>query len=251
VRRLGKAVFRRDGLVLNVTGDAAGIDLVLKEVGHLTERLGTDAAEAHAALRLPGPVRTGVSIAAQVCYVAQVVAAPGFLDPSSAALSVVSRELSKGYLYNRIRVQGGAYGGMSLYDSLGRTFSFLSYRDPHLAETLKVFDDAARHLLETGISGEELEKTIVGTVGSLDRPADPAGKGYLSMIRHFAGVTDADRQAFRNRVLDLSPEEFLKAVRDVLVPALEGSSVAVYAGEDRLLQANETLVPRLTVEPLA
>jgi hypothetical protein len=195
-------------------------------------------------------MQIGVSIAAQVCYVAQVAAAPGYLDPASAALSVVSRELSKGYLYNRIRVQGGAYGGMSLYDPLGRIFSFLSYRDPRLAETLKVYEEAAHWLLDAGIRPEEMEKTIIGTVGSLDRPADPSGKGYLSMIRHVAGITDANRQAFRDRVLDLSPEEFLKTVREVLIPILKESSVAVYAGEDRLARANETLVPKLVVEPL-
>jgi Zn-dependent M16 (insulinase) family peptidase len=139
---------------------------------------------------------------------------------------------------------------MSLYDPLGKTFSFLSYRDPRLTETLKVYEEAARYLLEAGISGEELEKTIIGTIGSLDRPADPAGKGYLSMIRHFAGITDADRQAFRDRVLELSPDEILKTVREILVPALKASSVAVYAGEERLLRANETLVPKLVIEPL-
>ncbi len=250
MERLKRLVFRHDGLVLNVTGDAAGIGLVLKESGALLERLGNGVSAKKAASSLPGPLQTGVSIAAQVCYVAQVAAVPGYFDPSSAALSVISKELSKGFLYNRIRVQGGAYGGMSLYDPLGKTFSFLSYRDPRLTETLKVYEEAARYLLEEGISGEELEKTIIGTIGSLDRPADPAGKGYLSMIRHFAGITDADRQAFRDRVLELSPDEILKTVREILVPALMASSVAVYAGEERLLRANETLVPKLVIEPL-
>jgi Zn-dependent M16 (insulinase) family peptidase len=250
MERLKKLVFRRGGLLFNVTGDAAGINLLLTQVGPLMERIGDAAPGGVTASMRPEPAQLGISIAAQVCYVAQVAAAPGYFDPSSAALSVVSRELSKGYLYNRIRVQGGAYGGMSLYDPLGRLFSFLSYRDPHLSETLKVYDEAARWLLETGIGEEELEKTIIGTIGSLDRPADPSGKGYLSMIRHFTGITDDNRQAFRDRVLGLSPEELLKTVREVLIPALKASSVAVYAGEDRLARANETLQQKLVIEPL-
>ena len=250
MQRLRGGVFSRGGLLINVTGDAAGIDLLLARIESLTERLESSASGMPAAFVPPGPTQIGISIAAQVCYVAQVAAAPGYLDPASAALSVVSRELSKGYLYNRIRVQGGAYGGMSLYDPLGRIFSFLSYRDPRLAETLKVYEGAARWLLDEGIRPEEMEKTIIGTIGSLDRPADPSGKGYLSMIRHFAGITDGNRQAFRDRVLDLSPEKLLETVREVLMPILRESSVAVYAGEDRLARANETLVPKLVVEPL-
>ena len=250
MERLRGLVFRRGGLLLNVTGDAQGMDLVLKEIGRLTGRLGGGAAAGSAAAMPPAAVQLGVSIAAQVCYVARVAPAPGYLDPSSAALSVISRELSKGFLYNRIRVQGGAYGGMSLYDPVGRIFSFLSYRDPRLEETLRVYDEAARYLQETGIDEEDLEKTIIGVIGSLDRPADPAGKGYLSMVRHFSGISDAHRQAFRDRILGLSPAELLKAVREVLVPALRASSVAVYAGEDRLARANETLSAKLVIEPL-
>jgi presequence protease len=250
MERVKRLVFRRGGLLLNITGDAAGIDLMLSQIGHLKDRLADDASAEAQASMLPTPAHRGISIAAQVCYVAQVAAAPGYFDPSSAALTVLSRELSKGYLYNRIRVQGGAYGGMSLYDPLGRFFSFLSYRDPHLAATLKVYDAAAPWLLETGIGEEDLEKTIIGTIGSLDRPADPAGKGYLSMVRHFAGIIDSDRQGFRDRILSLSPDDLLKTAREVLIPALKTSSVAVYAGEERLKQANESLEAKLVIEPL-
>jgi len=250
MERLRALVFRRGRLLINVTGDAEGIELLLKEIGNLTGRLGGGPPGVAAASVPPGPAQLGVSIAAQVCYVAQVALAPGYLDPSSAALAVASRELSKGYLYNRIRVQGGAYGGMSLYDPAGRIFSFLSYRDPRLEETLRVYEGAARHLLDAGIDADELEKTVIGTLGTLDRPSDPAGKGYLAMVRHFSGITDADRQAFRDRVLAMTPEALLKAVREVLVPALEASSVAVYAGRERLARARETAVPNLVIEPL-
>ncbi len=250
LERLKALVFGRGRLLVNVTGDAEGIDRVLKEIGNMTRRLG-DGAPGHAASPMSlSPARIGVSIAARVCYVARVVTTPGYVDPSSAALAVASRELSKGYLYNRIRVQGGAYGGMSLYDPVGRIFSFLSYRDPHLEETLKVYEGAARHLLDAGIGADDLEKTVIGTLGTLDRPSDPAGKGYLAMVRHFSGITDADRQAFRDRILAMTPDELLRAVREVLVPALDESSVAVYAGEDRLARARETAVPQLTIEPL-
>ncbi len=250
LERLKALVFGRGRLLVNVTGDAEGISRVLGEIASLTGRLGAGDPGAAAAALPPVPARLGVSIAAQVCYVAQVAPTPGYIDPASAALAVASRELSKGYLYNRIRVQGGAYGGMSFYDPVGRIFSFLSYRDPHLEETLKVYEGAARHLLEAGIDADELEKTVIGTLGSLDRPSDPAGKGYLAMVRHFSGIADTDRQAFRDRVLAMTPGELLKTVREVLVPALGASSVAVYAGRDRLARARETAVPNLVIEPL-
>lgn len=250
--RLKEMVFRRDGMVVNITGDSEGLKGLFDELVPLVCRLpaggdrpamppsGFDLRSCHA----------GVHIPAQVCYVARVLPAPSYLDPESAVLMVLSKELSKGYLYNRIRVQGGAYGGMSMYDPVTGLFSFLSYRDPHLVETLKVYDEAARFVLDNPLDRKELEKGIIGTIGALDRPMDPAGKGYTSMIRNFIGITDADRQEFRNRILSMTSKTLSRAATEFLVSSWGASAVSVYASPERLAEANEILDPKLLIEPL-
>ena len=80
----------------------------------------------------PRPAHVGIAIPAQVSYVAKVLAAPPYRDPLSAPLFVLAKQLSNGYLYRHIRVQGGAYGGSCRYEPLSGLFAFLSYRDPHL-----------------------------------------------------------------------------------------------------------------------
>jgi hypothetical protein len=163
---------------------------------------------------------------------------------------VLARQLSSGYLYKRIRVQGGAYGGMSQYDPMNGNFSFLSYRDPHLVETLKVYNDAIDFISGNKIEDEDLEKAIIGTIGLLDKPMDPSGRGYIALIRNFAGLTDKHRQSFRNRAFDTSTESLMEAASRLLAPAVKSSSVAVYAAAERLSKANEKLVPKLEIETL-
>ena len=141
----------------------------------------------------------------------QGVSGAYYKNELSAPLLVLSRFLSNNYLYKRIRVQGGAYGGMSQYDPLNGQFSFLSYRDPNLSETINVYEETLAYLKEKTIDVQELEKAIIGTIGQLDKPMDPASMGYTAMIRSFAGLSDSSRQEFRNRVIDVSPAKIMEA----------------------------------------
>ena len=100
-------------------------------------------------------VHTGIAIPAQVSYVAKVFSAPAYTDPLSAPMFVLARQLSSGYLYKHIRVQGGAYGGMSQYDPMSGTFALLSYRDPNIINTLNVYRKAEEFISQNKISREE------------------------------------------------------------------------------------------------
>jgi len=248
--RLCDMIFRKDRLMLNLTADSEGIVLLSEAANELVLRLASGGNPGVPSMPELHPVHAGIAIPAQVCYVAKVMPAPTYSDPHSASLLVLSRELSNGYLYKHIRVQGGAYGGMSMYDTMNGNFSFISYRDPNLLETLKVYDDAVDFISQNKIERDELEKTIIGTIGALDKPMDPSSKGYAAMIRDLAGITDEDRQNFRNKVLETSPQSLIEVANRYIKPAMQSSAVAVYAANERLSKANEVLDTKLEIEPL-
>jgi len=248
--RLRTMVFRKGRLILNLTADPDGIDLLAEGLESLAGRLAYGGSVEVSSSPELFPRRCGVVIPAEVCYVARVFPAPTYSDPLSPALMVLARQLSSGYLYKHIRVQGGAYGGMSRYDPACGIFSFLSYRDPNLIETLKVYDDAIDLMSGTRIKDEELDKAIISAIGSFDRPMDPSSKGYSAMIRSFAGLTDEDRRRFRDGIFDVSAESIMEAAGRLPAPAAEPSSIAVYAAIDRLNKANETLDQKLEIGPL-
>jgi len=250
ITTLREFLFQRGKVTVNLTADAEGLQILEENLAGMLQRLRGGSLARASALSTPAPVSSGITVAAQVCYVAKVLRAPAYSDPRAPALYVLSRDLSKGDLYKRIRVQGGAYGGMSQYDPMNGCFSFLSYRDPHLVETLRVYDEAIDSRSRQKIDREDLEMAIIGTIGAMDRPMDPAGKGFVSMIRDFAGITDEDRLKFRKGVFAVTAESLLEAARRCLLPALEAASVAVYASDDRLRKANEVLRPELSIEPL-
>ncbi|MBN2124977.1 MAG: insulinase family protein [Deltaproteobacteria bacterium] len=177
-----------------------------------------------------------LTIPAQVNYVGK--GAPlyslGYRFHGSA--HVITRYLRNSWLWDRIRVQGGAYGAFCLFDRLSGILSFVSYRDPNIAGTLKAFDESARFLRETEITSGELTKSIIGTIGDIDQYQLPDAKGYTSMLRHLSGESDADRQRVREEVLETAPEDF-KAFARVLEQAAEKSLVKVLGSEKAVKEA--------------
>ena len=248
--RLREMIFVRNRLYLNLTADEEGLERLTGTSGALLTSLpaGNPPAvlpeEAHRAEHI------GIAVPAQVSYIAKVMAAPPYDNPLSAGLFVLARQLSNGYLYRHVRVQGGAYGGFCRYEPLGGLFSFLSYRDPRLTETLAVYQAAVEAAIGNPIAPEELEKAVIGSIGALDRPSDPAGRGYTAMVREFSGLTDSDRLRFRGEVLKVTPEQIQEAARDYFPKASEAAVIAVCAAEDRLQKAKEIMRVKLTLEKL-
>ncbi|HYW81793.1 MAG TPA: insulinase family protein, partial [Spirochaetia bacterium] len=138
---------------------------------------------------------------ASVGYIARAV--PGFFydHPMSGAGAVLGHLLSTGYLWEKVRMEGGAYGAFSYPRNTDGLFLFGSYRDPHITHTLHAFRDGLQLMEKGDLPDTEVEKAIIGTIGREDRPIDPGEKGFVSLQRRLHGVTDAARQARRDGLL--------------------------------------------------
>ena len=248
---LRNMIFRKERLALNMTADSKGLSLLSEAAATFIEKLPDNREHGnHHETPLPSPAHAGIAIPAQVSYVAEILKAPGYADLLTASLLVAAKLLSNGYLYKHIRVQGGAYGGMCQYDPSSGLFAFLSYRDLHIVETLKVYSDTPAFIAKEKVNKEELEKAIIGAIGALDRPMDPHTRGYSAMIRDFTGLDDKMRLNLRGRILDMGERKLMEDISHFLVPALGSSVIAVFGEESRLSAANEVLKTKLNLEPL-
>jgi len=252
--RLRSLIFSKARLTLNMTADPKGLELLTSATTALLERLPDQGMlGVPAVFPLVGPHNLGIAIPAEVSYAAKAFKAPGFADPLASTLLVASKLLSDGYLYKHIRVQGGAYGGMCQYDASSGLFAFLSYRDPHIVETLQVYNNAPASLTDGKPTPDELEKAIIGTIGALDKPMDPSTRGYVALIRHFAGLDDAIRARLRQEILDMKEGRLRDDSSRFLAAAAASAVVAVCGKEERLRAANEDLLKTgqdLQIEPL-
>jgi Zn-dependent M16 (insulinase) family peptidase len=110
----------------------------------------------------------GLTIPAQVNYVGKAanIYESGYKLHGSTL--VINNFLRTTWLWDRVRVQGGAYGGFSSFDRRSGVFSFGSYRDPNLLQTIENYDRAAQFLREVDLNEMEIRKSIIGTIADFD-----------------------------------------------------------------------------------
>lgn len=152
---------------------------------------------------------------------------------------VITHFLRTSWLWERVRVQGGAYGANCHFDSRSGGFTFVSYRDPNLLKTIEVFDQTARFLSGLEMQNDELQKSIIGAIGDIDAYMLPDAMGYVSMQRYLNNSTDASRQKMREEILDTTPDDFI-AFGDILQEAWRKTFVKVLGAENIIRQANQT-----------
>ncbi|MDO5536488.1 MAG: insulinase family protein, partial [Desulfovibrionaceae bacterium] len=126
----------------------------------------------------------------------------------SGSASVILRHVSRSYLWETVRVLGGAYGaGCSLARTTGN-YVCTSYRDPNVESTVAAFDGIAGFLEKTALSGADLERAVVGAIGDMDAYMLPDARGSLALNRWLAGITDEHMQQIREEVLATTAADF-------------------------------------------
>ncbi|WDR01213.1 insulinase family protein [Devosia algicola] len=245
LERVRSSLFNRSHMVVNVTADASIWSDTRGEVGAFVESLPQGGESLKTWTNGCEPQSEGLIIPAQVNYVGKGANLKALGFELSAASSVVLKFLNTTWLWDKVRVQGGAYGGSSRFDLMSGNFSFLSYRDPNLLKTLDTYDGAAM-ALRTPVSDADLARSIIGVIGDMDGYEFPDAKGYSSMWRELVGTTDTLRQQRRDEVLNAGRVDFA-AMADALEAVAQNGHVVVLGGEAAISQANAQRPGLLTV----
>ena len=145
----------------------------------------------------------------------------GFVPTGGTAVAI--KHLNTTYMWDKVRVQGGAYGGSSSFDIFSRSFAFTSYRDPNLLDTIDNYDKAASFLRKP-VSQQDLTRSIIGVIGTVDAYRLPDAKGFVSMVWELIGDSEAARQARREQILSATPRDF-EALADALDAAVSTQEV--------------------------
>ena len=159
-------------------------------------------------------------------------------DLSGGALLLAKKILSLEYLWQRIRVENGAYGCGTIPNS-ARRLDMWSYRDPQIAITLNTFQNAAQFLSSLQLSDRALEDYIISVVRSLDNPQLPRATAYLSSVYHLLGRDNAAIQRERDELLSATLGD-LNAIGDKL-NKYAGSASFCTVGSTENIEANKEL----------
>ena len=229
---LHERIVRREGVKLDMTADGellAGARGVLE---NLARNLPSRPAERCAVELAALPGAELLSIPAQVNYVGLGLSLKDTGYRYSGSQAVILRHLRMGYLWDRVRVQGGAYGCFARYGRSTGAFTFASYRDPNVANTLRVYRETADYLGNLSLSEADITRAVVGAIGDVDSYMLPGAKGSAAFSRWMAGESEEERQRIREEILatrladfhDFAP--YLASAMEKAVPCVLGGSDA-------------------------
>lgn len=219
-------VFTQANCVLSFTGAQSEFEVFAERAGHLGLPEGTH----ETALSIPAPTvkREAFVTPGDVVYVAKGANLRD--DTSLGAWSVLSNALSFDYLWNEVRVKGGAYGCGFRRMPIGFA-RFHSFRDPRIDETLARYDAAAAWLDDFDPSDDEMEGYIVSTVANHDAPTKPRMMARRDDVIVFAHRDAGWREAWREQKLSATPES-LRGFAGHLRTLAESPAICVFGSAD-------------------
>lgn len=197
---LAARIFCANDVVVSFTGSAESREKFWRAAGSLDLAM----CPSHdRTLIVPTPTlkREGIVIPSNVSYVG--FGFPNAFDgqPETAGTwQVVSRAMTLDYLWNEVRVKGGAYG-VGFRPSLMGLDSFFSYRDPSVDATLERYLGAGTWLSSWNPSDTELEGYIVASVATVDAPVRPRVLARRQDIERFNGRPTDRLERLREQIL--------------------------------------------------
>ena len=180
--------------------------------------------------------RIGFRIPSQIGFAARGYRLSRCGKEFSGSMWLAGSILTLGYYWNRIRVQGGAYGAGLQIDRSGNLFSY-SFRDPSPARTLEADSGAGAFLRDFVQNGENLDKYIISALNEMNPLLSPRDKGALADARMLTGFTREESERIRKEVLHATPDQ-LAACGDWLDRFASEGSICVVAHGDALAQCS-------------
>ena len=235
---LADRIFVADGCMASFTGSDEDFDAYWDAAGDLGLGAGDGTDAGRNALVVPAPRdrHEAFVIPSDICFAA------GACDPRrlgidvTGAWAVAANALSYDYLWNEIRVKGGAYGcGFRAADE--RQTAFYTYRDPAIDPSIERVARAGAWLGSFEPDEAAFEGFIVSCVSGMDAPVKPYALTKRRNTTYLAGLNPHAREERRAQMLAATPGELRSLGTDVTRIAA-ASPTCVFGGRDVIAKSN-------------
>ena len=232
LQKLSKILFRPENMMASFTATKEGFSGMEEMICGLKKQLFTEPVETQPCIIHCEKRNEGFKTSSKVQYVARV---GNFIDEGkdyTGALQILKVILSYDYLWQNVRVKGGAYGCMSNFTRIGDGY-FMSYRDPNLEKTNVIYEGIVEYLKGFSVSERDMTKYIIGTISNMDQPMTPAAKGDRSMNLYMNHVSEEMIRKEREEVLDAT-EEDIRALAEIVEAILKNNYFCVIGSEEKI-----------------
>ena len=231
LRDLRDRIFTSTGVVASFTGSDEDFQRYWTAAGDLGLAPRTAPAKE---LYVPRPAdkHEAFVIPSDVSYLA-LATDPRVLDiETNGVWSVAANALSYDYLWNEIRVKGGAYG-CGFRAGSKRQAGFYTYRDPEIDASLARIKAAGAWLERFEPDADAFEGFIVSCVSGMDAPLKPYALTKRRNAEYFCKMDAGERERRRAEILAATPEQ-LRALGAEVTRVAQEAPACVFASRDAI-----------------
>lgn len=231
LRELQARIFTSTGTVASFTGSDEDYRRYWNAAGDLGLSPRTAATKE---LYVPWPEdkREAFIIPSDVTYLARACDPRTLEIETDGTWSVASNALSYDYLWNEIRVKGGAYG-CGFRSPSPRHASFYTYRDPAIDPSLARIEAAGDWLASFDPDADTFEGFIVSCVSGMDAPLKPYTLTKRRNAEYFCKTPSGKRAERRQQMLESTPDA-LRALAAGVSRIAREAPACVFAGREAI-----------------
>ncbi len=196
------------------------------------------------------PPREGLAGPIQIAHCAHVMSAPHYSHPDSILISIGTHLVRMDYILSEIRFKGNAYGAGLSYSSIDGALYQTSFRDPHVAQTINVFEQTIDYIKQVEWTQTDIDHAIISSAKDAEKPIRPSQAISNAQWHHIGGITREIREERYKQLRRATPDEVKRALVQLFEENLDNAAVCVVSSREKLEEANQELEKPLVIEDI-
>ncbi len=240
---LQNALFHHDNLLIAATGSDGDIVQFKELASSLQEHL----PERSTGLSLnfmEMPSKQAFCTSSEVVYNVQGCTLFSDQNLYNGHFEVLKTWLSRDYLWNTVRQQGGAYGCFVQFNHITGNFALVSYRDPQIEQTYQAYEAIAESVKKLDLSNTSLEQLVIGTYGAFTPLQSPAARGKTARNEYLSGITSTFKMNRIESIIETTADDMRSFA--VLFETLKNNTYRATIGNVEKIQENSELFNDIT-----
>ena len=234
---LCKFLFTEGNLMYDFTGEESEYRVFAGLAEDFAKKLPKESVAADSIPVVPEKKNEGFLSSSQVQYVCRAGNYRKDGLSYTGALRVLKVIMGYDYLWNQVRVKGGAYGCMCSFSKSGDSY-FVSYRDPNLKKTVDVFEQGASYVEGFDQDDRSMTQYIIGAISELDTPLPPASKALRSLTAYMTKQTEEELQEERDELLATN-QEAIRSLAGHIRSFVEQNNFCVVGNDEKIKEEAE------------
>ena len=196
------------------------------------------------------PPREGLAGPIQIAHCAHVMPAPHYSHPDSTLIAIGTHLVRMDYILSEIRFKGNAYGARLSYSGFDGALYQSSFRDPHVARTINVFEQTIDYIKQVEWTQTDIDRAIISSAKSAEKPIRPSQAVSNAQWYHISGQTNEMLEQRYNQLRSATPKEVKRALVQLFEENLNKAAVCVVSSREKLENANSELSKPLVIEDI-